>query len=171
MDASNISKIILLGFFSSKLCFFFLFCRPYVQVQSEARKEVMKNASKSQAKKGFSYLEGQQTPATQPSNTPWKATLDQNVPGAQSNAEDFTQQFMQDMYGGAQAVSNSSSTSLQAAKQMTQQQQQLTSQQQQLIQEQQQLAQQQQQLTQQQHQLTQQQTVSYYIYLCHFCEN
>ena len=99
-----ISKTILLGFFQLKIMFFFLFCRPYVQVQSEARKEVMKNTSKSQAKKGFSYLEGQQTPATQPSNTPWKATLDQNVPGAQSNAEDFTQQFMQEMYGGTQAA-------------------------------------------------------------------
>ena len=138
----------------------------------------MKNTSKSQAKKGFSYLEGQQT-AAQPSNTPWKATLDQNVPGAQSNAEDFTQQFMQDMYGGAQAASKSSSTSLQAVQQMTQQQQQLTPPQQQLIQEQQQLTQQQQQLTQQQQQLTQEQTVSYLSiiyssYLCifsRFCKN
>jgi hypothetical protein len=65
----------------------------------------MKNTSKSKAaKQGFSYLEGQQAPA-QTSTTPWGSKLDQNVPGAQNNAEDFTKQFMQDMYdGSAQAA-------------------------------------------------------------------
>ena len=85
---------------------FIYFFRPYVQVQAEARKaDVMKNTSKSKAaKQGFSYLEGQQAPA-QTSTTPWGSKLDQNVPGAQTNAEDFTKQFMQDMYdGSAQAA-------------------------------------------------------------------
>ena len=88
-----------------------IFFRPYVQVQAEARKaekaeNVMKNTSKSKAaKQGFSYLDAsQQTPA-QTSTTPWGSKLDQNVPGAQMNAEDFTKQFMQDMYdGSAQAA-------------------------------------------------------------------
>ena len=61
----------------------------------------MKNTSKTKAaKQGFSYLEGQQAPA-QTSTTPWGSKLDQNVPGAQMNAEDFTKQFMQDMYDGS----------------------------------------------------------------------
>ena len=65
----------------------------------------MKNTSQKAAKQGFSYLEGQQAPA-QTSATPWGSKLDQNVPGAQMNAEDFTKQFMQDMYdGSAQAAS------------------------------------------------------------------
>ena len=64
----------------------------------------MKNTSQKAAKQGFSYLEGQQAPA-QTSATPWGSKLDQNVPGAQMNAEDFTKQFMQDMYdGSAQAA-------------------------------------------------------------------
>ena len=67
----------------------------------------MKNSSKTNkaAKQGFSYLDAsQQTPA-QTSTTPWGSKLDQNVPGAQMNAEDFTKQFMQDMYdGSAQAA-------------------------------------------------------------------
>ena len=66
----------------------------------------MKNSSKTKAaKQGFSYLDAsQQTPA-QTSTTPWGSKLDQNVPGAQMNAEDFTKQFMQDMYdGSAQAA-------------------------------------------------------------------
>ena len=78
--------------------------RPYVQVQAEARKaDVMKNSSKTKAaKQGFSYLDAsQQTPA-QTSTTPWGSKLDQNVPGAQMNAEDFTKQFMSSMYGGQQ---------------------------------------------------------------------
>ena len=62
----------------------------------------MKNSSKTKAaKQGFSYLDAsQQTPA-QTSTTPWGSKLDQNVPGAQMNAEDFTKQFMQDMYDGS----------------------------------------------------------------------
>ena len=64
----------------------------------------MKNTSQKAAKQGFSYLEGQQAPS-QTSTTPWGSKLDQNVPGAQNNAEDFTKQFMQDMYdGSAQAA-------------------------------------------------------------------
>ena len=80
----------------------FIFCfRPYAQVQSEPMQSAKK--TKNQGKKGFSYLDGQQAPA-QTSNTPWGAKLDQNVAGAQSNAEEFTQQFMQEMYGGSQAA-------------------------------------------------------------------
>ena len=30
----------------------------------------------------------------------WDSTLNANVAGAQSNAEDFTKQFMSDMFGG-----------------------------------------------------------------------
>ena len=109
----------------------------------------MKNTSKSKAaKQGFSYLEGQQAPA-QTSTTPWGSKLDQNVSGAQTNAEDFTKQFMQDMYdGSAQAgagvqaagvgvqaagagVQATSLTSTQAATlAVAQQEQQLTQQQQ-----------------------------------------
>ena len=65
----------------------------------------MKNTSKTKAaKQGFSYLDAsQQTPA-QTSTTPWGSKLDQNVPGAQMNAEDFTKQFMQDMYDGSAQV-------------------------------------------------------------------
>ena len=115
---------------------FFFFFRPYVQVQAEAKKaDVMKNTSKTKAaKQGFSYLEGQQAPA-QTSTTPWGSKLDQNVPGAQMNAEDFTKQFMQDMYdGSAQAagagVQATSLTSTQAATlAVAQQEQQLKQQQ------------------------------------------
>ena len=119
---------------------FFYFFRPYVQVQAEAKKaDVMKNTSKTKAaKQGFSYLEGQQAPA-QTSTTPWGSKLDQNVPGAQMNAEDFTKQFMQDMYdGSAQAagtgVQATSLTSTQAATlAVAQQEQQLKQQQQQTV--------------------------------------
>ena len=116
---------------------FFYFFRPYVQVQAEAKKaDVMKNTSKTKAaKQGFSYLDAsQQTPA-QTSTTPWGSKLDQNVPGAQMNAEDFTKQFMQDMYdGSAQAagagVQATSLTSTQAATlAVAQQEQQLKQQQ------------------------------------------
>ena len=71
------------------------FHRSYSQVQSEAttRKQVMTNTSKTQVKK-FSYLNNENK-AEVTSNTPWKAALDKNVPGAQTNAEDFTKQFMQ----------------------------------------------------------------------------
>ena len=104
--------------------------------------------NKNQGKKGFSYLDGQQAPA-QTSNTPWGAKLDQNVAGAQTNAEEFTQQFMQEMYGGSQAAAVSTnqqaavaavstnkqaevvaSANQQAAQQLSQQQQQLLQQQQ-----------------------------------------
>merc|ERR1719447_438486 len=73
--------------------------KPYAQVQSEPMQSGKKN--KNQGKKGFSYLDGQQAPA-QTSNTPWGAKLDQNVAGAQTNAEDFTKQFMKEMYSGSQ---------------------------------------------------------------------
>ena len=91
----------------------------------------MKNTSQKAAKQGFSYLEGQQAPA-QTSATPWGSKLDQNVPGAQMNAEDFTKQFMQDMYdGSAQAagagVQATSLTSTQAATLAVAQQQQTVS--------------------------------------------
>ena len=36
----------------------------------------------------------------QPGSDQWDATLNSNVAGAASNAEDFTKQFMSDMYGG-----------------------------------------------------------------------
>ena len=124
---------------------FIYFFRPYVQVQAEARKaDVMKNTSKSKAaKQGFSYLEGQQAPA-QTSTTPWGSKLDQNVPGAQTNAEDFTKQFMQDLYdGSAQAgagvqaagagVQATSLTSTQAATLAVAQQEQQLKQQQQTV--------------------------------------
>ena len=68
----------------------------------------MKNSSKTKAaKQGFSYLDASQQTPTQTSTTPWGSKLDQNVPGAQMNAEDFTKQFMQDMYDGSAQTAGS----------------------------------------------------------------
>ena len=37
-------------------------------------------------------------------NTNWEATLDADKAGAASNAEDFTKQFMSQMFGGGQTT-------------------------------------------------------------------
>ena len=104
----------------------------------------MTNSKNNQRDKKFSYLANQDGQKEQPS-TPWKARLDKNVAGAQSNAEDFTKQFMQDMFGSEQQQSQQVQQQqlLQQQKQsqlMQQQQSQLMQQQQQnqLVQQQQQ---------------------------------
>ena len=108
----------------------------------------MKNTSKSKAaKQGFSYLEGQQAPA-QTSTTPWGSKLDQNVPGAQVNAEDFTKQFMQDMYDGSAQAAGASVQAAGAGVQATS----LTSTQAATL-----------AVAQQEQQLKQQQTVSHFL--------
>ena len=57
------------------------------------------NTQQSSKVKKFSYLEGGNQADPHPeSHIPWKQKLDKNVSGAQENAEDFTKQFMQDMY-------------------------------------------------------------------------
>merc|ERR1719510_697022 len=84
-----------------------------MQLQSEARKQVLTNTNKSKESKvkKFSYLaaanEAKASEQQASISTPWKSTLDQNVSGAQTNAEDFTKQFMQEMYSSADTTSES----------------------------------------------------------------
>lgn len=69
--------------------------RSQVQVQAEARKQVMKSSS-SQIKK-FSYLsntEDQQVQRGQTAKEVWKQRLEADQAAAQDNAQDFTNEFM-----------------------------------------------------------------------------
>ena len=73
-----------------------------IQNQQESKKQTK---SEQKTKKGFSYLEGGSKPDPNPeSNVPWKQKLNKNVSGQQSNAEDFTKQFMSEMYSNKQEM-------------------------------------------------------------------
>ena len=74
-----------------------------MQMQSnENTSKKQANTQQSSKVKKFSYLEGGNQADPHPeSHIPWKQKLDKNVSGAQENAEDFTKQFMQEMYGAS----------------------------------------------------------------------
>ena len=107
--------------------FFFIFRRSWSQKQAEAKKQVNQatasqassTSSNNQSQK-FSYTANKNNPpnatstvwdkaptttAPPPANAAdekWQAKLNSNVAGTQQNAQDFTKEFMGQMYGSTQ---------------------------------------------------------------------
>ena len=85
-----------------------------MQMQSNETKKQASTQQSSKVKK-FSYLEGGTKADPNPeSHVPWKQKLDKNVAGAQETAEDFTKQFMQEMYSGTSTAQVESKTQMQS---------------------------------------------------------